>query len=66
MGKRSNQSSRLTSSFFISSSILRYRAKALLPSECPRHGGYQVRVFDLLVEVAYKGLPCRVGGRHLV
>ena len=30
-----NQSKRLTSSFFISSSILRYRAKARLPSECP-------------------------------
>lgn len=30
-----NQSKRFTSSFFISSSILRYRAKARLPSECP-------------------------------
>ena len=29
------QSRRFTSSFFISSSILRYRAKARLPSECP-------------------------------
>ena len=29
------QSRRFTSSFFISSSIFRYRAKARLPSECP-------------------------------
>ena len=35
-GKQGNyQSRRFTSSFFISSSIFRYRAKARLPSECP-------------------------------
>ena len=32
----------------------------------PRYGGYQVRIFDLLVEVAYKGLPCRVRSCHLI
>ena len=32
----------------------------------PGHGGNQVRVLDLLVQVPDEGLPRRVGGSHLV
>ncbi len=32
----------------------------------PRHRSNQVRVFDLLVEVADKGFACSMGGRHLI
>ena len=32
----------------------------------PGHGGNQVRVLDLLVQVSDEGLPRRVGGGHLV
>ena len=40
--------------------------KGTAPFRMPRHGGNQVRVLDLLVEVADKGLSCRVGGRHFI
>ena len=32
----------------------------------PRHGGYQVWVGHLPVQVAHEGLACRMAGGHLV
>ena len=40
--------------------------------ECPtalhmsRHGGYQIGVGNLFVEVAYKGFACRMAGGYLI